>query len=64
MPHTTGMIRPFLYLLLILPDCLAASKSVLLKNFPHIEPKPDFCGEACAAMVQPSTGSALGGISV
>jgi hypothetical protein len=63
-PHTTGMIYPFLYLLLILPDCLAAPKSVLLRNFPHIELKPDFCGEACAGMVRPSTGSALGRTSV
>ena len=29
----------------------AAPASVLITDVPHIEQKPDFCGEACAAMV-------------
>jgi hypothetical protein len=45
------MIRLFLYPLLVLPGCLAAHKSIVLKDIPHIEQKPDFCGEACTAMV-------------
>ena len=28
----------------------AAYKSVVIKDVPHVRQKPDFCGEACAAM--------------
>src|SRR5262245_35501142 len=28
----------------------AAYKSVLLEGVPHVRQRPDFCGEACAAM--------------
>jgi len=59
------MTRPALILLALwLPACAdvqAAAdpraaksprlKSVLLKGFPHVKQKPDFCGEACTEMV-------------
>ena len=28
----------------------AADKSILIRDIPHVKQKPDFCGEACAAM--------------
>jgi len=44
----------FAVLLLVGPQGEAAAapayRSVLIKNVPHVRQKPDFCGEACAAM--------------
>ena len=37
-----------------LPNLASAAvnyRSVLIRNVPHVHQKPDFCGEACAAMV-------------
>ena len=35
-----------------------AARSVLIRNVPHIEQKPDFCGEACVAMALQKLGKA------
>jgi hypothetical protein len=37
-------------LLPLLAAALAAAEPVLIEKVPHIRQKPDFCGEACAAM--------------
>lgn len=38
-------------LLLAAPSGRAAARSVLIEGVPHVQQKPDFCGEACAEMV-------------
>ena len=59
--------QPRVFLLLIAlfltPSLIAAAesnaaRSVLIRDVPHIEQKPDFCGEACVAMALQKLGKA------
>jgi len=43
-------LLPLLAAALCSPAALAAVEPVLIEKVPHIRQKPDFCGEACAAM--------------
>jgi hypothetical protein len=45
--------------LLFLCTQVFSQPSVLIKNVPHVEQKPDFCGEACAEMYLKKLGSSL-----
>jgi hypothetical protein len=58
--YLPGLITfPLLTILLFLSSSAHSQPSVLIKNVPHVEQKPDFCGEACAEMYLKKLGSAL-----
>lgn len=44
---------------MLAPGAASAGESVLIRGVPHVEQKPDFCGEACVESVLAFGGSAL-----
>ncbi|MCJ8331791.1 MAG: C39 family peptidase [Lentisphaeria bacterium] len=49
-------MRKFICLLMVQLLLAAESQTVVIKSIPHIKQKPDFCGEACVAMLMQKLG--------
>lgn len=57
---TNGSKKPVSFLVgaaMLVPGAAAASTSVLIEGVPHVQQKPDFCGEACVESVLRHAGS-------